>query len=508
MALKSTRAGQQAYGIWTEWSQQSEKYNPRDQQRTWQTLNPTGGVSLSTVFWMAKQNGWVEPLQSPSVGFAAQTIDELRYVVDESLIHPPGVLGEITDYIVSTSRRPQPEFAVNAALALAGTVLGQRFISDKEIRPNLYLISVGITASGKDHPRKMVKKILNDAELNDMIGGENLASGQGLLARVRRTPVVLFQLDEFGMMLQAMQQKNSASYSREIPRNIIRLFSSSDTIFGGTEYADQFEKPTTPIANPCVCIHGTTIPDNFYSALDSKDVINGFLNRFLVVDMSHKPIPPIEKRGLYPDVPKAILKWIERVIKVTTKSGNLARFDTPRPIIVPSSPEAAKALTEFTQFADQQTTAFSKTGVDALWGRAAEHAHKIALVCACAEKVDHPKIELSHAQWAIRFVGIHTEHLSKQVKDRISDSDFERHANEFCLAIAAAGSRGVTEREMNRNRPFCTHPPKDRRQIMETLVNGGWIVMTVIKASGAGRPRMAYVLGNPEEDHLGEGSEL
>jgi len=265
MALKSTHAGQQAYGIWTEWSQQSAKFDPRDQQRTWQSIDPNGSVSLATIFWMAKQNGWVEP---PSDVFSSHSNDAPRYIADECLLHPPGILSEITDYIVSTARRPQPEFAVNAALALAGTVLGRRYISDQEHRTNLYMISIGASTSGKDYPRKMVKNILNAASLHDLIGGETIASGQGLLARVRRTPVVLFQLDEFGLMLQALQHKSASHYSREIPRNIIRLFSSSDTIFGGTEYADQDEKPTSPIAYPCVSIHDTTTPENFYASLE------------------------------------------------------------------------------------------------------------------------------------------------------------------------------------------------------------------------------------------------
>ncbi|MDP8237679.1 MAG: bifunctional DNA primase/polymerase [Candidatus Hatepunaea meridiana] len=494
MALKSTNTGQQAYGLWTEWSMQSEKYDPRDQQRTWQSLDPNGGVSLSTIFWMAKENGWME--MQPIVAareITPQLISEAPYVIDEDLINPPGILGEIVQYIVSTARRPQQEFAVNAALALAGTVLGRRFISDEEHRTNLYLVSIGVSTSGKDHPRKMVKNILNAACQYDMIGGETIASGQGLLARVKRTPVVLFQLDEFGLMLQALQQKNSSRYSREIPMNMIRLFSSSDSVFGGTEYADQVNRPTALIEYPCVSIHATTTPETFYSALDSKDIINGFLNRFLVVDMSTKPIPPIEKRGLYPDVPDSILVWIERVINANAKKGNMTRFNVPQPIVVPSASDAAVLLREFTQYADLQVVAFAKTGIDSLWGRAAEHAHKVALICACAETTDSPVIRYSHAQWAIHFVSHHTEYLAKQVSLRIVDTEFERQMSQFYIAILTSGSKGVTERDMNRRKPFCSHPPKDRKPIIETLLKGGRIVFTKIESTGAGRPRVAYV---------------
>lgn len=498
MALHSTHAGQQAYGIWTEWSQQSPKFDPRDQQRTWQSFTPNGNVSLSTIFWLAKQNGWVEPdAQAVVSSISASEPISQPDPIDDELIHPPGMLGEIVDYIVATARRPQPEFAVNAALALAGTILGQRFITESELRTNLYLISVGATASGKDHPRKIVKNILNEAGLYDMIGGENLASGQGLLARVKRTPVVLFQLDEFGLMLQALQQKNAGRHNKEILINMIRLFSSADSVFVGTEYADQTNRPTVRIEYPCVSIHATTTPETFYAALESKNVVDGFLNRFLVVDLTEKPRPHLEERGLYPEIPSAILAWIEHAITLNLPKGNLARYNAPTPIVVPTTPEAAAHLREFSEYAEQQCSIHAKTGIDAIWSRAFEHAAKIALICACAVNIATPKIELPHAQWAVHFVGHHTEQLVKQVNDRIADTDFERITNEFLEAIRNTGERGVTERDMNRYKPFCSQPPKERKPIIETLMIGGKIALTKVKT--AGRARIAYVACAPEK---------
>ena len=350
----------------------------------------------------------------------------------------------------------------------------------------------------------MVKNILNAASQNNMLGGETIASGQGLLARVKRTPVVLFQLDEFGLMLQAFQQKNAGRHSREIPMNMIRLFSSSDSIFGGTEYADQSNRPTVMIEYPCVSIHATTTPDTFYTALESKNVVDGFLNRFLVVDLSNKPIPQIETRGLYPEVPVSILAWIERVIKANPKKGNLARFGAPQSIVVPTIPAATKLLKEFTEYADSQVTLFARTGIDALWGRAAEHAYKIALICACAENTYNTRIELSHAQWAIHFAGHYVESLAHHVNDRIADTEFERQVNDFYLAIKGAGIKGFTERDMNRVKPFCSQAPKDRKPIIETLLKGGRIAYIQIQASGAGRPRFAYVACENNKDETDE----
>lgn len=61
MALHSTGAGQQAYGLWCEWSQQSDKFDLADSARVWKSFKPDGGITLKTVYARARMAGWVEP---------------------------------------------------------------------------------------------------------------------------------------------------------------------------------------------------------------------------------------------------------------------------------------------------------------------------------------------------------------------------------------------------------------------------------------------------------------
>lgn len=57
MALHSTGAGQQAYGLWCEWAQQSPKFDSADSARVWESLQPTG-TGIGAIFSRAKANGW------------------------------------------------------------------------------------------------------------------------------------------------------------------------------------------------------------------------------------------------------------------------------------------------------------------------------------------------------------------------------------------------------------------------------------------------------------------
>ena len=505
MAMKSTSAGQQAYGIWTEWSQQSSKYDPRDQQRTWQNLHLNGGVSLSTIFWMAKQNGWTELISTIAVqtveNDVTEQLDSPRIIepAPDNLYNPPGILKDILDYILQTAYIPHPPYALNAALSLAATVLGRRYCGETKLRTNLYLVSIGTTGSGKEHPREAIRSILDSADCDYLDGGENIASGQGLLTRVSMNPSILFQLDEFGLWMKSLQQKNSGRYNGEIMPTLMKLYTSTNTKYKGTEYANQRERPRVDLTFPCVNIHATTTGETFYASLSSSEVVNGCLNRLLVVDATD--MPEGEERETIEDiaVPQEIIDWIETVNKHEKSQGNLKGHSDHTPTRVIKSPEASKIFIEFLRESKARRKAETNLENIYILRRMYEKADKIATICACAEDLDRLIVTKEHAEWAIQFVVYHTNRLLRLITDRIADTPFEESLNEFLRAIVAKGERGVTVRDMNLYKPFRSLPPKERQSRIETLVKSEQIALIEIKTGG--RKRIAYVASNVDNRH-------
>jgi hypothetical protein len=47
--------------VWTEWSASSAKYDAGDQEKTWRSFTPGGGIGIGTLFHHAKHNGWQSP---------------------------------------------------------------------------------------------------------------------------------------------------------------------------------------------------------------------------------------------------------------------------------------------------------------------------------------------------------------------------------------------------------------------------------------------------------------
>lgn len=57
MAVKS-ELGESGFEIWDTWSQQANSYNARDAKDVWKSIRPDGKVTLGTLYYEAKSNGW------------------------------------------------------------------------------------------------------------------------------------------------------------------------------------------------------------------------------------------------------------------------------------------------------------------------------------------------------------------------------------------------------------------------------------------------------------------
>jgi hypothetical protein len=164
-----------------------------------------------------------------------------------------GALRLFVDYIVASAIRPQPWLAVGASLAALGALMGRKYRTASNLRSNLYIVGIADSGSGKNHAREVINELFVEARVGHYLGGNEIASGAGLLTAIHRQPAILFQIDEFG-------------------------------IFLGAEYANRDGKnERRDINQPCLCVYGTTTPLHFWNALQSANVVDGSLARFIIV---------------------------------------------------------------------------------------------------------------------------------------------------------------------------------------------------------------------------------
>jgi hypothetical protein len=505
MALNSAEleiGGATAYKLWDEWSKKSAKYNPTDSARVWDSFKRNEGVTLSTLFGLAKKYGF-NTSQPVSAVDSHKQIGEVKLIdyeervmeMPDYLLNPKGMLGEIVDYIDSTSVRPQRALAVASALTLLGTVFGRRYATDTGLRSNIYVIGVGATGCGKNHARTAVKKILHASELSNRMGGEELASGQAILSRVAMTPTVLFQLDEFGMLMSAIANPNAGTHMVAILSSLMKLFSSANETYIGTEYADQDKRPRVEIECPCVSVYGTTTPETFYKALGSGHVVSGYLNRMLVVE-THNNRPKRQRVG-NKDVPRSIINWVQKAsgsrvtIDSLASSVDLTGMTPSNPIVVPMSKGAEELFDAYDIEIDRLMDKDRGSGLDALHNRAWEHSAKIAMLVALSRSLNRPTITVEDAEWAITFVKWSQSKMIAEVESRVSDSPFQAKVKECLLTIVKAGKRGLTARDMGRIGAWAKLQVKERESVLEALTIAGQVAEVEIPTKG--RTRVAWV---------------
>tara|TARA_R110000824_G_scaffold82382_2_gene206463 strand:- start:3651 stop:5870 length:2220 start_codon:yes stop_codon:yes gene_type:complete len=495
MALNSTRAGSQAFALWSEWSSTSPKYDERDAMRVWNSFDPEpGGVSVATIFGLAKVNGWTEPMRVVEATDAVKKVVRVDTPpIPEDVLRPPGILADVADYMTRTAIRPQPLFSLVGALSLCANVIGRKYESESGLRSNLYLVAIGSTGCGKNHARSCIKRILTAADLVDNMGGEELASGQGILARAAETPNVLFQLDEFGLLMKSVQNPNAGSHLAAILSILMKLFSSASDVYVGTEYANLTKRPRVTIEYPCVGIHATTTGGTFYESLDSKHVLSGYLNRLIVLE-SHLDRPKRQRRRASRDIPHAILEWCATAANPSGSGsgrGNLSGVNPATPLMVVKTEDASRMFDEYDERIDLEMSRTRGTGLDSLYNRAWEHADKVALVAAVADNPTEPVVRVEHARFAISLVNWSVECLVEQVRSRVADSPFESRVKECLRAVTKSGDRGMTEREMGRHGAFSKLTPKERLEALTALTESEHVERVQFKT--AGRPRVAYV---------------
>ena len=155
------------------------------------------------------------------------------------------------------------------------------------------------------------------------------------------------------------------------------------------------------------------------------------LNRFIFLESEALPSKRFAPKQ---PVPANLAKWVE-----ATTSGVLdfENFYTPdNPYTVPIQEDATLTLQRFDTKADNEMRK-SETSA-ALWGRADEQAHKIAMLLAVSENKDEPVVTKELAEWAIDFMQYQIKYMSTVIAGRASASVMESQAMDILALVKNA----------------------------------------------------------------------
>lgn len=315
---------------------------------------------------------------------------------------PPGLVGEVAQFIYQTAIRPVPEIALGAAIAITAGVCARSYnISGSGL--NQYLILLAKTGAGKEGAVTGIDNLIAAIRpqvpmVDQFIGPSAFASGQALIKVLDDRPCFVSVLGEFGLTLQQLCDPRASSPQIMLKKVLLDLYSKSgwNKVLRSSVYSDT-DKNTKIVQAPNVTILGESTPESFFEGLDSIHIAEGLIPRFSVIEYTG-PRPPRNRNANQPPSQQLVARFSELVAVSLTTANNGTCAN------VQMESTAIQLLDEFDAKADGMINAAGSDVDMQLWNRAHLKALKLAAVIAVGCNPHAPVVTPDIARWSIDFV--------------------------------------------------------------------------------------------------------
>jgi hypothetical protein len=402
--------------------------------------------------------------------------------IPEELLRVPGFVGDVMEFCLAAARYPSVPLAFCGAMALQSFLSSRKVREQGGLRPNLYMLALADSGTGKAYPRKINSYVLGKLGLGGAVGNQ-IASGQGLEDEMQSHRKMLFQTDEVDHLLRCLSSTKETYYSMLLGM-LLQLYTEADEVHSMRTRARDKGRPNQvrgEIDQPGLVIFGTATPECFFEAMSPRLLTNGLFSRSIIVDVPNRARKQMSRDvSELPDHLLEVARWWKDynpgpLHPITGRKPNLDD-EHPVPAVVPYSEDGFAVLDRFGTHADDEYDAAREAGDQVraiIWTRASENATRLALVYACSRNHLSPCIDLAAAQWATRFV----DHL---VRRMLYLASLHVAANPFhaeCLKLLRK-LREAPDQQMQRQHLLRTARCKasDFDQMIATLVQQGDIV--------------------------------
>jgi len=127
-----------------------------------------------------------------------------------------------------------------------------------------------------------------------------------------------------------------------------------------------------------------------------------------------------------------------------------------------------------------------------VWARAREHMHKLALLYACSENHQEPRISLAAVEWAQKFVMHQTKRMLFMAASHVADNPFEGECLKMTELLRRAPGKQMPHSVLLKNM-HCG--ARIFAEIVDTLTQRGDVMAIDVTHPGIqGRTGRAYLL--------------
>lgn len=440
-----------------------------------------------------------------------EELKEKGIIAPESVLHPPGALGDLTRWMNASTSAPIPVLHVGASLAFAAGLLGHAYQGLSGAKPQIYVVGLAETGTGKEHARTVLRNIADAAGVgNRFVDGEMSGSRALEITMEKRQGRMIWLLDEFGRAMKPILSGGSgSSYQQSLAQAVMKMDGLVNSTYDGQHYADgqpgkNHGKRSVSIKFPVLSIYGTTVPKNYVGILRMEHIADGYINRFLHV-RSWDPAPihrPLNQAFIAADPPEALLETVRRWELLSLEDGigigsvpfvaEGAIFEPRKARVILADDDAVRIYMDFEKEIAEWRASLDKDleGAGDLLGRSAWKVRKVALIVAAAD--ERPVVDGQVMQYAVDLVR-YSEKVVEAMLPNIGEDNPERskQLNSILNYITKQKAKGRSPMEIS-NR-FRNIDKRMRKEYLETLIDGGEIIQMV---EGEGSTKKSRFFGS------------
>ena len=337
------------------------------------------------------------------------------------------------------------------------------------------------------------------------MAGDGYTSSGAVYSLLRHKPTHITVMDEFGKRLESIA-KSSNSNKEDALQALMEAWGRCHGTIRPDNYSlmnmsskQQQEAMDRSTIKPAITLMGMSVPKNFYGALSTGRIVDGFLNRFIVVESKLPRV--VGKMVPFREPSHAICEWVRKMRETKNEMEELAKNNSEldfKQRVLTFDNESKDLLTTLAYKLIEEQDALEKDGLEVLLSRTREKAMRLALICALADNHNTNIIRSDITKWAIDYVYYYDQLLVDNCEDKVAGSETESKIKQVLSFIRSQGDIGISKRDIDRREIFRSMKSYEVKEIIERLKNSGEIQEKDVKVKATGRPTKRIVAIDPE----------
>ena len=420
------------------------------------------------------------------------------------LYSPPGIIKDIYEYSEEIAQIPQPALSMQSSLALGSVALGRMYKTYMNNFSSLFFMCIAKSGQGKENVKTVIENILDGAGFADMMAGDGYTSSGAVYSLLRHKPTHVTVMDEFGKRLESISKSTNSNKEDAIQvlmetwgrcHGTIRPDNYSMMTLTQKQQQEALDRSTV---KPAITLVGMSVPRNFYGALSTGRIVDGFLNRFIVVESK---LPRTVSRMVpFAEPSYAICEWVRKVRETKNEMEQISRDNSEvdfKQRVVKFNDESKDLLNKLAYELVEQQNKLEKDGLEVLLSRTREKAMRLAMICAVADNPNTNVIKGEMTQWAIDYVYYYDQLMVATCEDKVAGSEMESRIKQVLSFIRTQGEMGISRRDIDRRELFRSMKSFEVKEIINRLINAGEIQEKDVRVKATGRPMKRIVAIDP-----------